>query len=147
MLNIMFFFHFHCRKLSCTFLFRGGFCNQSIWFCFCNLPLTPIMYYMLVFPLVSILSRKCCKTLERTEINNAQKMKFSVKDFSSKCDQIRRKSWIWSYFPKKSFMENFIFFAIKCEYWHEMGEVQYVISAMPQKMIWRPFRNNFFQVR
>ena len=29
-------------------------------------------------------------------ILNAQKMKFSIKDFFSKCDQIRKKSRIWS---------------------------------------------------
>ena len=31
-------------------------------------------------------------------------MKFSNKDFFSKCDQIGRKLWIWSHFPKKSFL-------------------------------------------
>ena len=36
-------------------------------------------------------------------------MKFSVKDFFSKCDQISRKLWIWSHLLKKSLMENFIF--------------------------------------
>ena len=39
----------------------------------------------------------------------AQKMKFSIKDFFSKCDQILRKLRIWSYLLKKSFMENFVF--------------------------------------
>ena len=39
----------------------------------------------------------------------AQKMKFSIKDFFSKCDQIHRKLRIWSYLLKKSLMENFIF--------------------------------------
>ena len=39
----------------------------------------------------------------------AQKMKFSIKDFSSKCEQIRRKRQIWSHLLKKSLMENFIF--------------------------------------
>ena len=32
----------------------------------------------------------------------AQKMKFSIKDFSSKCDKIRRKLRIWSHLLKKS---------------------------------------------
>ena len=41
-----------------------------------------------------------------------QKMKFSIKDFFSKCDQIRRKLRIWSYLLKKSLMENFIFCAV-----------------------------------
>ena len=36
-------------------------------------------------------------------------MKFSIKDFFSKCDQIRRKLRIWSHLLKKSLMENFIF--------------------------------------
>ena len=39
----------------------------------------------------------------------AQKMKFSITDFFSKCDQIRRKLRIWSHLPKKSVIENFIF--------------------------------------
>ena len=42
----------------------------------------------------------------------AQKMKFSIKDFNSKCDQMRRKLWIWSHLLKKSLMENFIFDAV-----------------------------------
>ena len=36
-------------------------------------------------------------------------MKFSVKDFSSKCGQIRRKLRIWSHLLKKSLMETFTF--------------------------------------
>ena len=36
-------------------------------------------------------------------------MNFSIKDFYSKCDQIRRKLRIWSHLLKKSLMENFIF--------------------------------------
>ena len=42
----------------------------------------------------------------------AQKMKFSIKDFSSKCDQILRKLQIWSHLLEKSLMEKFIFFAV-----------------------------------
>ena len=36
-----------------------------------------------------------------------QKMKFSIKDFFSECDQIRRKLWTWSHSLKKPLMENF----------------------------------------
>ena len=39
-------------------------------------------------------------------------MKFSIKGFFSKCDQISRKLRIWSHLLKKSFMENFIFYAM-----------------------------------
>ena len=43
----------------------------------------------------------------------AQKMKFSIKDFFKKCDQIRRKLRIWSHLLKKTLMENVIFCAVK----------------------------------
>ena len=42
----------------------------------------------------------------------AQKMKFFMKDFFSKCDQIRSYLQIWSHLLKKSLMENFIFCAV-----------------------------------
>ena len=46
----------------------------------------------------------------------AQKMKFSIKDFLSKCDQIYRKLWIWSHLAKRFLLENFIFFAVCVKY-------------------------------
>ena len=42
----------------------------------------------------------------------AQKIKFSIKDFFSKCEQIRSFLRIWSHLLKKSVMENFIFCAV-----------------------------------
>ena len=47
------------------------------------------------------------KTDENIGNITAQKIKFSIKDFFSKCDQIRRKLQIWSHLLKKSIMENF----------------------------------------
>ena len=38
--------------------------------------------------------------------NTAQKIKFSIKDFFSKCDQILRKLWIWSHLLKKSLIQK-----------------------------------------
>ena len=37
---------------------------------------------------------------------------FSIKDFSSKGDQIRRKLRIWSHLLKESVMENFLFHVV-----------------------------------
>ena len=51
-------------------------------------------------------------------------MKFSIKYFFSKCDQIRSFLQIWSHFLKKSLMENFIF----CAVWafiYMFGEAQF----------------------
>ena len=42
-------------------------------------------------------------------------MKFSVKNFFSKCGQIRRKLRIRSHLLKKSLMENFIFCIVMLE--------------------------------
>ena len=47
------------------------------------------------------------------EIETAQKMKFSIKEFFSKCDQIRRKLRIWSHLLKNSLMGNFIVCRVK----------------------------------
>ena len=43
----------------------------------------------------------------------AHKMKFSIKDFFSKCDQILSFPQIWSHLRKNSVMENYIFCAVK----------------------------------
>ena len=58
------------------------------------------------------ISAKNCKFLGVIVYNNAQKIKFSIKDFFSRCDQIRRKLGIWSHLLKKSSIENFIFCAV-----------------------------------
>ena len=48
--------------------------------------------------------------------NTAQKMKFFIKDFFSKCDQIRRKPRIWSHLLKKSVVKNFISRAVQDQF-------------------------------
>ena len=42
-------------------------------------------------------------------------MKISIKNFLSKCDQIRSLQRIWSHLLKKSLMENFIFCTVQYE--------------------------------
>ena len=51
----------------------------------------------------------------------AQKMKFSIKNFLSKCDQIRCFLRIWSHLLKNSFMDNFIFCAVNKEAFFQMS--------------------------
>ena len=45
-------------------------------------------------------------------MDTVQKLKFSIKNFFSKCDQIWRKLRIWSHLLKKSLIKNFIFCAV-----------------------------------
>ena len=45
--------------------------------------------------------------------NTAQKMKFSIKDFLSKCNRIHSFLRIWSHLLRKSLMQNLIFCAMQ----------------------------------
>ena len=58
-------------------------------------------------------------------IDTAQKMKFSIKDFFSKCDQIRSFLGIWSHILKKFLLGNFIFLcSAKVSFlWHLFTQV------------------------
>ena len=51
--------------------------------------------------------------IKNNKMSTAHKMKFFLKDFFCKCDQIRRKLRIWSYLLKESIMEDFIFCAVE----------------------------------
>ena len=57
----------------------------------------------------------------------SQKMKFSIKDFFGKCDQIHRKLRIWSHLLKKYLIENLIFCA----------EYKNVVKALEHSLIYR----------
>ena len=58
-----------------------------------------------------------------------QKMKFSIKDFFSKCDQIRSFLRILSHLLKKSSMENFIFCAVLQD---SSGNAQLIIRRLQE---------------
>ena len=53
--------------------------------------------------------------------NTAQNMKFSIKDFLSKCDQVRSLLQIWSHLLKKSLTEKIIFCAMKVKCLKDYG--------------------------
>ena len=50
-----------------------------------------------------------------------KKVEFSIKDFSSKCDQIRSFLRIWSHLLEKSLMENLSFCAVLELYYCQGG--------------------------
>ena len=54
-------------------------------------------------------AKMCLSRSKNPQSYTAQKMKFSIKDFFSKCDQIRKEMRIWSHLLKKHLIENFIF--------------------------------------
>ena len=58
----------------------------------------------------------------------AQKIKFFIKDISSKCDQIRKKLRIWSHLLEESLTKNFIFCAVRVA----MYQNQKMLSSVPK---------------
>ena len=67
--------------------------------CLCNIYMLNMLYML-------------CKHYFSCLFRTAQKMKFSIKDSFSKCDQICSLLRIWSYLLDKSIEENFIFCAV-----------------------------------
>ena len=59
------------------------------------------------------------------QISTARKMKFSIKDFFSKCDQICNFLGIWSHLLKKSFMGSLIYL---CCVWFTHVHVFFLFS-------------------
>ena len=53
-----------------------------------------------------------CETVVSGIFVNLQTMKFSIKDFFNKHNQIRKRGEVWSHLLKKSLMENFSFWAV-----------------------------------
>ena len=50
------------------------------------------------------------------QLNTGQKLKFSIKDFFGKCDQICNFLRLWLYSLKESLIEKFIFVQLKMVY-------------------------------
>ena len=69
--------------------------------------------------------------LSSTVYCTAQNMKFSIKDFFSKCNQIRRKLRIWSHLLKKSLMQNFIIFG-HYFFWSIRVKIQCFVAHIPE---------------
>ena len=74
---------------------------------------------------------------ENSPSNTAQKMKFSIKSFFSKCDQIRRELRIWSHLLKKCLIENFIFSAVKKGHVTQWVWLLYCIRSSRQQMFFK----------
>ena len=97
---------------------------EKILFCVAKAYYSQTLYFrQLSCHLFSVLHRcfpvNFTKFLEHVFYSTAQQMIFSIKDFFSKCDQIRSfLSFlrIWSHLLKKSVIENFIFCAVKHQY-------------------------------
>ena len=63
-----------------------------------------------------------------------QKMKFSFKEFLSKCDQIHSFLRISLHLLRKSLMENFIFCAVLCQYYFLFFPSQFDSQTYP--LLW-----------
>ena len=87
------------------------------------------------------MGQDCLNNLELLRFERAytaQKMRFSIKDFYIKCDQIRSFLWIWSHLPKKSLMKTSFF--VQC--YVNRVDIEKVIDEYPSKKYHSKF---FFQ--
>ena len=73
------------------------------------------------------------------KITLPKKMKFSIKNFFSKCDQIHSFLQIWSYLLKKSLMKNLIFCAVERFFY-----ILKAYLARCQTALMEPFYENNF---
>ena len=74
------------------------------------------------------------------------KMKFSIKDFFSKCDQIHWKLRIWSYLLEKSLIENFIFCAVQFNDNFNTNQINVIPILICWKKNIEPKRLLWFQI-
>ena len=102
--SVVLWFHLQPSKFSMVLLlFRG------------NILSSPFCQRRCVYFKTPIAAIHYIKRTGFTSRTTAQKSKFSIRDFFSKCDQICRKLQIWSYILKKLLMGNFIFVQWKFE--------------------------------
>ena len=66
-----------------------------------------------VLQIVTVVTKWDVTLLSDFRIFNAQNLNFSIKDFFSKCDQIRSFLQIWPHLLKKSLMKNLIFSTVE----------------------------------
>ena len=85
---------------------------------------------------ISFPSYTCIILFPSQAITTTQNMKFSMKDFFRKCDQIRRKLRIWSHLLNKSLMENFIFF-VQCAHNLHLPPKSFVHKLLSQVSFFR----------
>ena len=85
----------------------------SAFLCRVLKPLETFFKPSLVFTILTSIMLFLEASINLIEVT-AQKMKFYIKDFFSKCDQIRSFLLIWSHLLKRSLMENFIFLCSEC---------------------------------
>ena len=73
--------------------------------------------------------------------NTVQKIKFSIKDFFSKCDQVYKKLRTWSHLLKKSIMENIFLAVLFClfKFVDLLSHIQHNISGV----CFDPFHHHF----
>ena len=93
-----------------TFRFDLKVFSELNWFRFNSKYQNEFLFFYIVYIVTA--GRGYTTSFRYQDSLTAQKLKFSIKDFFSKCDQIRRKLRISSHLLKKSLMENFSFCSV-----------------------------------
>ena len=100
-----------CSILQKIFLktFKRNFLDRVSYHSSCKVNASKIIFLAYIFSknLLQNSYRKKRKRFTNLYLSLHKKWSFPVKDFFSKCDQIRNFLSIWSHLVKKSLMENF----------------------------------------
>ena len=99
------FYYFTLSKMSLKQLLPLNIYSSSIF--------TRVQHFLLFWQLILLVVALTIYRNQMHVADTAQKMKFFIKDFFSKCDQIRSFLWIWSHLLKKSLMKSFMFCALR----------------------------------
>ena len=74
------------------------------------------------------------------DLHTGQKMKFSIKGFFSKCEQICSFLWVWSHLLKKSLMENFLYFLCNDIFWRWQAPLRNQSFQLSVSCFWKYFQ-------
>ena len=81
---------------------------------------------------IAYISRLLWLMVKKYSVHYRKKMKFSIKNFFSECNQICVFLWTWSHLQKKSFMESFIVCAVVATAYRFMDVISYLFSLRPE---------------
>ena len=87
------------NEILCKCMLICAYCTWSTWRS--SQSFKQLAFYFILLKLVSFYIFLICRYLMKKKKYTVQKMKFSIKDFFSKCDQIRSFLRIWWHLLKK----------------------------------------------
>ena len=91
---------YQTNEILCKCMLTCAYCTWSTWRS--SQIFKQLAFYFILLKLISFYIVFICRYLIKKKKTLYEKMEFCIKDFFSKCDQMRSFLWIWSHLLKKS---------------------------------------------